>query len=489
MKEITSKSDDRCHYLLWIGIPLLIFSLLGAVFIGDKSARKLEDKIEKAAHEKLKAEGINWASVEADGQRIYLTGVALSQRDKESAGILSKQSIGQGGFLIGGVTRVVNNADIARPLSPFVWQATASGGVLTMQGYAPSRKALTEIEMAAQAGSWQNIENELGLASGVEDEARWLDMVKLSLAQLRDLEPGRVILTDTHLQISGAAHDNAKVDDIAATISNLASPYTAESSVEGPYNWVIEKTQTRLNITGLVPDEESRRALNEVISAHYNGTVNDDTGIGGDRGWVRTALLALPQFLQFEVGKLSYSGDGFFIEGRSPESVYTFLSEDLRSNGGNFGIQYDVDVIVPDLDELQGLDLSSSDDTLAAVCQDAFALIMDSNQIYFETGRADISRRSGTTLDKLITVGRRCNNVPLRIEGHTDNVGRRSMNLELSNQRADAVVQYLKDRGYPESRLESKGFGPDSPTASNETPEGRADNRRIEFIVISEETR
>jgi OOP family OmpA-OmpF porin len=69
----------------------------------------------------------------------------------------------------------------------------------------------------------------------------------------------------------------------------------------------------------------------------------------------------------------------------------------------------------------------------------------------------------------------------VEIRGYTDSVGPASYNLELSQRRAEAVKQYLVNAGIDPSRLVAKGYGEADPIASNKTPEGRAQNRRIEF--------
>jgi OOP family OmpA-OmpF porin len=73
--------------------------------------------------------------------------------------------------------------------------------------------------------------------------------------------------------------------------------------------------------------------------------------------------------------------------------------------------------------------------------------------------------------------------VNIQVAGHTDNQGSASSNLTLSQQRADAVVAYLVGKGVPAGQLTATGFGLTQPIASNDTPEGRAQNRRIEFNV------
>ena len=69
------------------------------------------------------------------------------------------------------------------------------------------------------------------------------------------------------------------------------------------------------------------------------------------------------------------------------------------------------------------------------------------------------------------------------VEGHTDTVGGRISNLELSRQRAEAVCAALVARGVAARRLQSRGFGPDLPIADNATAAGREANRRVDFVI------
>jgi len=71
----------------------------------------------------------------------------------------------------------------------------------------------------------------------------------------------------------------------------------------------------------------------------------------------------------------------------------------------------------------------------------------------------------------------------IRVDGHTDSRGKRDMNLQLSRQRAEAVVRYLTDKGVAAARLTAEGLGPDKPVGSNKTAAGRERNRRTQFKV------
>ncbi len=110
------------------------------------------------------------------------------------------------------------------------------------------------------------------------------------------------------------------------------------------------------------------------------------------------------------------------------------------------------------------------------------------DRIYFDTGKATIQQRSYSLLDEIASVIQAHPELKLiRVEGHTDSVGNELTNLKLSQRRAEAVKQALIQRGVDPSRLDAAGFGEQRPIASNDTEEGRARNRRVEFIIVERE--
>jgi outer membrane protein OmpA-like peptidoglycan-associated protein len=104
--------------------------------------------------------------------------------------------------------------------------------------------------------------------------------------------------------------------------------------------------------------------------------------------------------------------------------------------------------------------------------------------IYFETGKADITAESEFTLRKALTTLQNYPEMVVEISGHTDITGSYKKNLDLSQRRANAVRDWLIRNGIDPARIIAKGYGPDRPIASNDTPEGRQKNRRIEFTRI-----
>lgn len=105
--------------------------------------------------------------------------------------------------------------------------------------------------------------------------------------------------------------------------------------------------------------------------------------------------------------------------------------------------------------------------------------------IYFDTGSDQIRPESTPTLREIGEMLESHADLKLLIEGHTDNTGSAAANQTLSEQRANAVRQYLIDSfGVDAGRLQAKGLGQDKPVASNDTPEGRQNNRRVDLVKM-----
>lgn len=106
-------------------------------------------------------------------------------------------------------------------------------------------------------------------------------------------------------------------------------------------------------------------------------------------------------------------------------------------------------------------------------------------KIHFKTGSATLEENSYSALDTLVSLINELDDFSIIIEGHADNSGSAAANLILSNDRAKAVKHYLINKGILRLRLESKGFGDTQPIDSNQTEEGRRNNRRVILRINS----
>lgn len=106
------------------------------------------------------------------------------------------------------------------------------------------------------------------------------------------------------------------------------------------------------------------------------------------------------------------------------------------------------------------------------------------DKVFFATNKSKILPKSFALLNQVAAVLKSHPELTLiTIEGHTDNVGKPEANRKLSQNRAESVKAYLIKQGVATDRLRAKGYGPDRPASSNSTASGRADNRRVEFVI------
>ena len=104
--------------------------------------------------------------------------------------------------------------------------------------------------------------------------------------------------------------------------------------------------------------------------------------------------------------------------------------------------------------------------------------------IYFETGKSKLKKESYEELGRVVDLLNNNPSIKLEISGHTDNVGSYVANKKLSKARAKSVVDYLTSKGISASRLKYEGYSFTQPIATNDTPEGRQKNRRVEFEIL-----
>jgi outer membrane protein OmpA-like peptidoglycan-associated protein len=108
--------------------------------------------------------------------------------------------------------------------------------------------------------------------------------------------------------------------------------------------------------------------------------------------------------------------------------------------------------------------------------------VITTNRIHFAFNKAVIRPESYPVIDEILaSIKGRPEIENVRVEGHTDNVGSDAYNQKLSDQRANAVRQYMIDKGYPSDKVTAVGMGESAPIADNATKAGRAQNRRVEF--------
>ncbi|TFW10125.1 OmpA family protein [Oxalobacteraceae bacterium OM1] len=148
-----------------------------------------------------------------------------------------------------------------------------------------------------------------------------------------------------------------------------------------------------------------------------------------------------------------------------------------KINVDNDGYRYQLEIV-----ETGGMEQKvefSADQMADAIKKNGFVAL---NGILFDTGKASIKPESEPLLNEVVGLLKKDKALKLSIEGHTDNVGDKKANLDLSKKRAESVVAYVTKAGIETKRLKADGKGDTAPVADNRTEDGRAKNRRVELV-------
>jgi len=224
-------------------------------------------------------------------------------------------------------------------------------------------------------------------------------------------------------------------------------------------------------LVGEVPNEDARASLVEQARGQFD-QVQDELRVTGETAtdqWPLAAGRAVLVTSGFERGYASWEGASFSAQGLV-----------LAENEALVRSQFNAATDSPRLGALS-LEIAKTSDT----CNEEFAAALSASTINFTTGSAAIDASSQSLLADLAQTANQCAG-SLRIEGHTDNVGKNESNMTLSQERATAVQVALAELGVASARLSAVGFGESQPIASNESAAGRAQNRRIVIQIATE---
>ncbi|TKC88468.1 OmpA family protein [Trinickia terrae] len=229
-------------------------------------------------------------------------------------------------------------------------------------------------------------------------------------------------------------------------------------------------TPGQVVVSGKVPDEATRDAVLQRLRDTYGAAnVVDQVQVGSvatPANWTANVQKLIgPQLKQISKGQLKIDGTSIDVKGEvNNEAQRQQIASDMAN------------ALNPTYTIRNGLRVSASE-------QGVLDQTLANRTIEFETGSATLAPAGRLILDQMAAALARMPGKPVEIIGHTDNSGNRASNVALSQARADAVKGYLVTKGIGPQTMSTMGVGPDQPIASNDTADGRARNRRIEFRV------
>jgi OOP family OmpA-OmpF porin len=378
-----------------------------------------------------------------------------------------------------GVRLVNDDTRLVPEAKPFVWSAERDVVRVTLGGNAPLPASKSKLLEAAHAAlGTVEVADQMNLARGAPP--RFDNAALLLIDQIGKLKEGKISISDNKISLSGMARELGGREAIVAGLKNLPEGFSiAANEIKAPpyiFQAYKDPVAVTLTLTGYVPDNNAHAALVAAASRKFfSEKVVDNlkASVGAAAGFASAVAPALGALSRLSTGTLVVTDREVKLSG---DAFYDAAAVQIRSGlGKDFpqGWQFKPEISVK----------PAAAPVDATVCQQLFSDLLGKGTIRFESGRSVIDADSAGLLDRLIETALRCPSANIEIAGHTDGDGEDAYNQALSEKRAQSVVDYLVKAGLPADRFTAAGYGSTQPIASNETDEGKAQNRRIEFVV------
>lgn len=365
---------------------------------------------------------------------------------------------------------------------------------------ADTEAARTRILAAAQAiGLDEGGDCTIGLGVPTPD---WAEAVETGIEALEQLGGGALTFSDADVTL--VALDTAKQElfdrvtgeldsdlpDVFSLHAVLPEPVavtgTGEDTEDGPPEFVATKSPEGLvqlrgrTTNALVRQAAASYAYSRFGQADVRAAMRLDSELPA--GWPLRVLTGIEALAELSQGAVVVQPEFVSVRGVTGNpDARARISQLLAGKLGD-AQNFEIDVRYDEaLDPVAAL-------PTPAECIDQLNSVLTSSKIRFEPGSSNIDGPSLDVVDNLADILKECPESKFEIGGHTDSQGREEMNLQLSQQRADAVLQALMARRILTTHITAKGYGETVPIADNKTEAGREANRRIEFRLIEPET-
>lgn len=388
---------------------------------------------------------------------------------------------------------------LPRAVSPYTTALDLAPGRIVLTGYVPSPAARDLVESAAKSRfPGRAVDNRLEVAEGAP--AGWQSCFEAGMIGLQKAASGKVALTDRRLAVTGVTDDDEQIEAAPANV-RIAAQSACDSDVklqaapEPDLNWRAVYAGQEIVLSGDVTSATAKRALVEQAGRLIpNARVVDQMRVveHGSRKWPQVADAGLRILADLKSGEARLSRQQLTVTGEAADqSIVVGAREKLGRIARGYDGRDEIKVAVatpppappPAAAPQAQPPTPPIVDPRARACQDGLRTAAKEGIINFERAKADLSRDSLPTLNKLAQIARDCPQVRIEIEGHTDAEGTPERNQRLGDRRARAVADYLIRAGVDPNKLVAIGYGETRPVAPNDTPENRARNRRIEFTV------
>ncbi|MAY89116.1 MAG: hypothetical protein CML02_20625 [Pseudooceanicola sp.] len=430
------------------------------------------------------------SKISVDAGRIEITAIAASREEKAKMERALNRAVPEG-------LKMALQVSAPRPvITPFTLRYIIddTGGRFDACSADTEQARARILAAAAGAGGQAGAQCRIGL--GVPSPA-WAEAVAQALAALRDLGAGSVTFADADVTLVAAETVSTEtfdrvVGELEAALPPVFSLHPvltrpAEAGTDGPPEFTATLSPEGLvQLRGRLSDDNLQMMADAYARARFGASAVHSAARTADNlpsDWPVRVLAGLEALSQLSNGAVTVTPDALTLHG-------TATREDAQADIAG--------LLAKRLGEAETFDLSiaykapplpQAEIVTPEMCEAEIAEVQrTSGKITFEPGSATIAAESLDTMNAIAEILDICGDIRVEIQGHTDSQGRESMNQQLSQDRAQSVLNELRARRILTASYTARGYGEANPIATNKTEDGREANRRIEFRLIRPQT-
>lgn len=377
---------------------------------------------------------------------------------------------------------------------PFELAFTMNGADVQLESCSVETKEDSARVLAAVASAGLAGEAACSVGLGAPS-SEWRDAVELGIAAIVEMGGGEVRFRNADIALTGPpGFDRVRFDSLMQSLENdlpdiyalsASLPRAVSGDAQEPPEFVATLSpEGSVQLRGRVAGAVARQTVESYARARFGSdTVYVSASIDESlpQEWSMKVLASVEALATLAQGTVSVTETGIAVRGKTghadgTDTITALLGENLPGDHAlDIAVTYD-----ERLDPTLGLPSPEE-------CEVRIVEIIGDRKIRFEPGSTTFDSAAEPILDGLAELLKTCGDIPLEIGGHTDSQGRESMNQELSQSRAQAVLDGLQARGVLVASYRVRGYGEEQPIADNGTETGREANRRIEFRLIRPE--
>lgn len=383
-----------------------------------------------------------------------------------------------------------------RPVvTPFVLRFTKTADTTGFDSCTANTEAARDQILAAAKAAGLEGDATCQIALGSPSK-EWGKATSAAIKAVGDLGGGEVTFTNADIALLALEGTEASLFDTVvgklenalpeAFVLDAVLPETPDPEQDqGPIEFVATRSpEGTVQLRGRINSETARSTAENYARARFTSSdVTVGTRVDPDlpANWSSRVLAGLEVLSMLANGSIVVTPEQMQVTGDTGDqnaeaNIAGVLADKLGADSFVLNLTYK-----EKLDPTLGIPTPEE-------CVAQITTIIGDRKITFEPGSATLDLSAKDILDELAELLTLCGDIPLEIQGHTDSQGRELMNEQLSQERAQSVLNALRDRRVFTSSYRAKGYGEVNPIATNDTEEGREANRRIEFRLIEQES-